>query len=404
MLYLDNGIPVYTLDYPGQEIVKIEVVYRVGRPEEHKRLAARATARLLREGTRQRSGAEIAELVDFYGGTFSIPTNLDTSNFLLLSLKKYAGDLLPLFAEALQEPVFPEKELATFRETHIADLLVELEKPEVRAYREITERIFGPEHPYGYNSTPADYNALTRDDLVAHFGRWYTPEHCRIFASGRIDEALLKQLNICFGQSQHSADSSDSQAHNPLIVPPGKPGSIHLPHPGSLQTAIKIGRRLFNRKHPDFDGVFVLSTLLGGYFGSRLMMNIREKRGFTYNIYSTADAMLHDGCFYIATEVNTDKAAVTIREIFAEMRHLREKPVDEDELAMVRGYLLGMLLNGLDGPMNASDMVKNQIVDELPWDAFEQLVDTIRSITPAHLQELANRYLQPEDFWVVTVG
>ncbi|HNL39839.1 MAG TPA: insulinase family protein, partial [Saprospiraceae bacterium] len=171
-----------------------------------------------------------------------------------------------------------------------------------------------------------------------------------------------------------------------------------------LQTAIKIGRRLFPRRHPDFDGIFVLNTLLGGYFGSRLMMNIREKRGYTYNIYSTADAMLHDGCFYIATEVNSDKAAVTVREIMAEMRHLCERPVENEELSMVRGYLLGMLLNGLDGPVNASDLVRNLIVDELPRDAFDRLVHTVRHISATELQALARKYLQPEDYWIVTVG
>lgn len=404
LFVLDNGIPVYVLDYPDQEIVKIEVVYRAGRPDEHKRLAARATARLLRDGTRHRTGAEMAELIDYYGGTFSIPTNLDTSNFILVGLKKYAAELLPVFAEALQEPVFPEKELETFRQTHIAELLVELEKPEVRAYREITERIFGSHHPYGYNSMPADYEALTRDDLLTHFERCHTPERCRIFASGRIDRILLDQMNSLFGQGHKVLNLPVQET---FVLPSGtasQPETIRLPQPDSLQTAIKIGRRLFNRRHPDYDGMFVLNTLLGGYFGSRLMMNIREKRGFTYNIYSTVDAMLHDGCFYVATEVNSDKTAATIREIMAEMQRLCTQPVPEEELSMVKNYLLGMLLNGLDGPMNTSDLVRNLVTDELPWDAFERMVETIRTITPDEIQSLARRYFQPSDFWVVTVG
>ena len=134
------------------------------------------------------------------------------------------------------------------------------------------------------------------------------------------------------------------------------------------------------------------------------MMNIREKKGYTYNIYSTADAMLHDGCFYIATEVNKEKSAATLRAIFAEMKKLREQPVSDDEMAMVRNYLLGMLLNGLDGPMNISDVVRGLVVEGLPWESYDTLVHTIRHITPAELQQLAQRYLQVEDFWTVTVG
>lgn len=134
------------------------------------------------------------------------------------------------------------------------------------------------------------------------------------------------------------------------------------------------------------------------------MMNIREKKGFTYNIYSTLDTYLYDGCLYIATEVNPGKAAATVKEIFAEMKKLREKPVEVDELAMVRNYLLGMLLNGLDGPLNTSDAVCSLIVEDLSYEAADGLVETIRNITPAQLQVLAGRYLQPDDYWTVTVG
>jgi len=399
---LDNGIPVYVLDFPGQEIVKIEAVFRAGRPEEDKHIVSRATSRLLREGTATRSGAEIAELIDFYGGSLSVPTNLDTANFLLFSLKKYAAELIPIFAEVLQAPVFPETELETFKRTSTQELLVELEKVEVLAYRKITELIFGESHPYGYNSTPDDYAALERADLQQFFEKWYRPSNCLLFASGRVDDEILRLLNQHLGQNKKEGKLPTSQPPQPSQL--SQPSQIRLAHPGSLQTAIKIGRRTFNRRHPDFNGLFVLNTILGGYFGSRLMMNIREKKGFTYNIYSTLDAYLHDGCFYIATEVNPEKAAATVKEIWAELKKLREKPVSDDELGMVRNYLLGMLLNGLDGPLNTSDVVRSLISEGLSHEAFDELVATIRNITPGQLQELAGRYLRPEDFWTVTVG
>lgn len=400
VIRLDNGIPVYVLDFPDQEILKVEAVFQAGRPEEAKPLASRATARMLREGTLTRSGAEIAEYIDFYGGSMSVPINLDTANFLLFSLHKYAAELIPVFAEVLQQPAFPAHELETFKRTSVQELMVDLDKEEVLAYRLLTERIFGAEHPYGYNSTPAHYAALTRDDLVAHFRNWYTPANCRLFASGRVDDAVLKLLNEYFGRKN---GEGAALAVSPLPVEQ-KPERIHVPHPGSLQTAIKIGRRLFSRRHPDFNGVYVLNTILGGYFGSRLMTNIREKRGFTYNIYSTADAMLQDGYFYIATEVNNGKVNATIKQILAEMKRLCDEPAPERELEMVRNYLLGMLLNGLDGPLNISDVIKSLVTEDLPLDAFDALVHTIRTITPGQLQELANRYLRPEDFWIVTVG
>ncbi|MFN0015917.1 MAG: M16 family metallopeptidase [Saprospiraceae bacterium] len=400
-LRLDNGLRVFVMHFPGQEILKVEAVFHAGRPEETKRLVSRATARLVREGTGSRTGADIAEHIDFYGGTLSIPTSLDTAAFSLFSLRKYADELIPVFAEVLHEPSFPTDEIETYRRNSLQELLLDLDKEEVLAYRKVTELIFGEAHPYGYNSTPADYAALSRDDLMAFFDRWYVPANCRLFVSGHVDEAVLGLLNRHFGQTPKTGDTP---LPNLQSISLEQPQTVHIPHPGSLQTAVKIGRRLFARNHPDYDGVFVLNTILGGYFGSRLMTNLREKRGFTYNIYSTADTMLHDGCLYIATEVHTGKVAETLKLIFAEMKNLCDQPVPDSELEMVRNYLLGMLLNGLDGPLNISDMVRTLLTEGLNLEAFDKLVSTVRAITPEQVQDLARRYLRPEDFWVVTVG
>ncbi|MEQ1745294.1 MAG: pitrilysin family protein [Saprospiraceae bacterium] len=400
-LRLDNGLQVFAMHFPGQEILKVEAVFQAGRPEETKRLVSRATARLVREGTASRTGADIAEHIDFYGGTLGNPSSLDTAVFSLFSLRKYASELIPVFAEVLHEPSFPADELETFRRNSLQELLLDLDKEEVLAYRKVTELIFGEAHPYGYNSVPGDYAALSRDDLSAFFDHWYVPANCRLFVSGHVDETVLTLLNQHFGQTQKTGDTPRLHLQS---SPVAQPKVVNIPHTGSLQTAIKIGRRLFARNHPDYDGVFVLNTILGGYFGSRLMTNLREKRGFTYNIYSTADAMLHDGCLYIATEVHKGKVAETLKLIVAEMKNLCDKPVPDSELDMVRNYLLGILLNSLDGPLNISDVVRTLLTECSSLDVFDQLVSTVRSITPEQLQDLARRYLRPEDFWVVTVG
>ncbi|MBN8678387.1 MAG: insulinase family protein [Chitinophagales bacterium] len=402
LVHLDNGIPVYVLDFPGQEIVKLEAVFRAGRPEEAKRLAARATARLIREGTVRQTAAEIAEHLDYFGASINVPTNLDTSSFVLFSVKKYAHEVIPTFAEMLLQPAFPQEELENFRRTSIQELTVELEKGETVAYRKVTELIFGEQHPYGYNSMPEDYQSIERADILEYYRKWYIPANCLLFASGSIDAGVLSMINREFGQ--HSGPAMPGR--NPLPGAAEHPNGrkIKIPLPGSLQTAIKIGRRLFDRNHPDFNGMVVLNTLLGGYFGSRLMTNIREKKGYTYNIYATVDAYLNDGCHYIATEVSPEKSGAAIRAIFSELRKLREKPVPEEELSMVRNYILGMLLNGLDGPINSSDMVRNMIVEHQSPEKFEALVHTVRTISVEQIQALAQRYLQDKDFWVVTVG
>jgi len=401
---LDNGVLLYVLDFPGQEILKIEAVFRAGRSCEVKRLTSRTTARLLREGTSLKKSAEIAEFFDFYGASVSIPSNLDTANIILYTLSRYAPDVIPAFAEVIRDPVFPDEELATYQRTGIQELSVELEKVETVAYRKVTELIFGENHPYGYNSVENDYLALQRTDLQAFYANWYRPDNCFIVASGCVDDKVIAALNRHLGTDWNVSAIGMGMPVVSHAESEEKPSKIHISHPGSLQTAIKVGRRAFGRNHPDYDGLYVLNTVLGGYFGSRLMTSIREKKGFTYNIYSTLDAYVNDGCFYIATEVNTENTASAVRAILAEMKKLREKPVGNEELGMVRNYLLGMLLNGLDGPLNVSDIIRGLLAEELPLSVFSRLVNKINTITPAEIQQLACKYLNPDDFWIVTVG
>lgn len=401
---LDNGILLFAMDFPGQEILKIEVVFKAGRSCEVKRLTSRTTARLIREGTSRKKSAEIAEFFDFYGASVSLPSNLDTANVILYTLSRYASEVMPVFAEIIRDPVFPEEELVTYQRTGIQELAVELEKVETVAYRKVTELIFGENHPYGYNSVEADYQALQSADLLAFYDNWYHPDNCFIVASGCVDDNIIAALNRYLGTDWSAVADKPGQPLVSHTDTSGKPARIHISHPGSLQTAIKIGRRAFGRNHPDYDGLYVLNTILGGYFGSRLMTSIREKKGFTYNIYSTLDAYLNDGCLYIATEVNTENTASAVRAILAEMKKLREKPVQIEELSMVRNYLLGMLLNGLDGPLNVSDVVRGLLAEGLPLSVFSRLVNKINSITPEEIQNLAFRYLNPEDYWIVTVG
>ena len=181
-------------------------------------------------------------------------------------------------------------------------------------------------------------------------------------------------------------------------------GKLHQPHSDTVQTAIRLGRRLFARDHPDSNGLFVLNTILGGYFGSRLMTNIREEKGYTYNIYSSLDPMQYDGYFYVGTEVSNEFAKRALDEIYREMEILQKKPVGKAELGMVRNYLMGNFLTMLDGPFNLAEVIRNYLSEGLPLESFEEMVRTVRQIDAAQLMELANKYFNPSEMWEVIVG
>lgn len=397
---LSNGIPVHEISMGTQAILKLEIVFRTGRPQEHKQLVSRTTSRMLREGTLNHSSAQIAEKIDYYGGTLATPVNLDTSNIILYSLTKHFEQLLALTTEVLSNPIFPEKELETYITNSIQQIKVNQTKSDVVAYREITERIFGAEHPYGYNSSIESYRALQQADLIQHFKNQYHSGNCFIIISGDTSEKAIQLIDKYLGQAIPKGTKQS------VIIPTTAPlpQAVSIKVKDNVQSAIRIGCRLFNKHHPDFKGLYILNTILGGYFGSRLMMNIREQKGYTYNIFSTVDAMIHDGYFYIGTEVGNEYLKDTLQQVYLECEKLQQDLVPEDELDMVRNYLLGNMLNMLDGPMNVSEIVRSILVDGLPLSHFGDFERTIKNITAAELRNLAQQYLQKDKMWEVIVG
>lgn len=397
---LSNGLPVHIIDMGTQDVLKLQLVFRSGRPFEKKKLIAKTTSRLLREGTANFSSAEIAEQIDFYGATLSTPTNLDNSNLVFYTLNKHFETLIPLVTELLIAPTFPEDELTAYIDNTKRKLQVDLTKNDVVAYRKVTEFIFGKHHPYGYNSDNRAYNNVKRTDLVKHFNKHYNARNCELFISGRVTDEVIRLLDQHIGQLPVGRKSRLPKFKLTDVTPEKR----HISIPNSMQTAIRIGKQTIGRKHPDFAGFTVLNTILGGYFGSRLMMNIREDKGYTYNIYSTQDTMLHDACFYVSTEVGNEFVGAAKKEIYKEIDILCNDLVPEAELEMVRNYVLGNMLNMVDGPFHVADVIKTMVLNEIPFETFDTLISTVNTITAQELRDLAQKYLHNQQMWEVTAG
>ena len=397
---LSNGMRVHIINMGTQEVLKLQLVFRAGRPFEKKPLISKATSRLLKEGTTNFSSAAIAEQIDFYGATLSTPTNLDNSNLVFYTLNKHFETLIPLVTELLLAPSFPQEELTAYLENSRRRLQVDLTKTDVVAYRKVTEYIFGEHHPYGYNSDNKAYANVKRTDLVQHFKQHYNARNCELFISGNVTEEVIHLLDQHIGQLPVGRRSRMSK----LKLTDAIPEKRHISIPNSMQTAIRIGKRVIGRKHPDFAGFTVLNTILGGYFGSRLMMNIREDKGYTYNIYSTQDTMLHDACFYVSTEVGTEFTKAATKEIYKEIDILCNDLVPEEELEMVRNYMLGNMLNMVDGPFHVADVIKTMVLSEIPFETFDTLINTVNTISAKELRDLAQKYLHNQQMWEVTAG
>lgn len=397
---LSNGIEVFDTRLGTEEVIKMEVIIHDGRPFEHKKLVSRLTSQLLKDGAGTKSGKDIAETLDYYGATLSVMSNMDYTSITLYTLKKYFEELLALVETLMTRPTFPEKEFRQNIKRNKHKLAIDTSKNDVYGYRLVTEKIFGPEHYYGFNSSNEIYDDISLDDIRTHFNNFYGSTHCQVFIAGKTDDEIIGLLDKHLGSSLQPKDIHA----RPNVSIPDNPQPLKVTVEGSLQTAIRIGCHTFNRNHPDYCGMFVLNTALGGYFGSRLMTSIREDKGYTYNIYSMLDPMRFDGFFFIGTEVGNEFVDQAIKDIYLEMDKLCQEPLGAEEYLMMRRYLLGNMLTMLDGPFNVEEVIRNMLAEDAPLSHFHDLVETVKYITPAQIMELARKYFRPEKMWEVVVG
>ncbi len=398
---LPNGLKLYCLDAGQLEVARLDLAFFGGRWTEHKPLVARGVCDLMLEGSCHHTGTWIAEQIDFFGASMGTTYLMDGLEVSLFSLTRYFHELLPLLVEVVTCPAFPDDELSTFIEQSKASLLVDLQKPDVVAYRTFTEMIFGSDHPYGYNSTPAAYDALTRADLQRFATEHFHAANAFALLSGRLNDRLLRLVHEALSQLPRQGAPAPPKAIPPL---PPHGGRRHIDMPHQSQTAIYVGRRLWPRSHPDFPAMYVLTQILGGYFGSRLIKRIREKLGYTYSIYADLEMMRHSGYFYITTQVAPERVHETLHEIFAALHNLTARPPDQSELQMVRHYLLGNMLANVDGPFNQADYIRTPLFEDSPPDMLERIGHVLYHTTPEELQALATTWLQPDTMTVVTAG
>jgi predicted Zn-dependent peptidase len=398
---LDNGVPVYSIHAGAQEVIQVEMVFYAGNWYEERQGIAAATNFMLKNGTSGKTAFQLNEAFEYYGAYCNRTCYSETAVVSLHTLTKHLETLLPLMNEMLTDSVFPEQELQIFKQNSKQRLKVNLQKPEFVAGRLIDCYLYGEQHPYGKFSREENFDALTRDELVSFYNNFYKQGQCAIFVSGQLPANLQQLLNQFFGSLNLSRPSFGS----PIIEasPAGERKFRIENDANAVQGAIRIAQPFPNRHHPDFKKVVVLNNIFGGFFGSRLMSNIREEKGYTYGIYSYLQNHIQQSAWMISTEAGKDVCEATIDEVYKEMKLLREEPVDAEEILLVQNYMMGGILGDLDGPFHIMAKWKNIILNNLDEQYFYDSLDAIRHITAEELMELSNKYLHPERFYELVV-
>ena len=398
---LNNGVPVYCIDAGAQEVVQIELVFYAGNWFEQQKNLAAATNYLLKNGTSNKSAFQLNEEFEYYGAYCNRTCYNETAIVSLSSLTKQLPAILPVVREMITDSVFSDTELDIYKQNSKQRLQVNLQKSDFVATRLIDAYLYGENHPYGKYTNPEDMDALNSSQLKDFFKQYYLNGQCIIFVSGKLPNNIEEQLNNAFGDL--SLKPFNNQLSTISLSPAAEKKYRIQNDVHGVQGAIRIARQFPNRHHPDFMKVMVLNTVFGGFFGSRLMSNIREDKGYTYGIHSYVQNHIHESAWMISTDAGKDVCEATIKEVYKEMKLLREDLVDAEELLLVRNYLIGTILGDLDGPFHIMGRWKNLILNSLTDDYFYKSIETIKTITAEELRELAKKYLNPEQFYELVV-
>jgi len=399
---LDNDIPAYLFNAGDIGITKLDFIFEAGSQFQVHPLIASYTNKMLTEGTLSYSSFDIAQKLDYYGAYISNMSSKDTAVVSLSVLNKHLKYVLPVLNEIINHPKFPENELKIHTQKDKQGFIDDCRKVNDVAVMNFNRQLFGSRHPYGTLITAEDFDKQQAEQLTAFHNERYSAEHCKIIASGKMSKDIVSQLNYFFGYTKKGKDAKNAKKSNKII--PGLQKQF-IDMPSSVQSAIRIGKISINKAHQDYMKLYILNMIFGGYFGSRLMKNIREDKGYTYGIYSVLLSFQQSAAFIIASEVGADVCNKAIDEIYKELKVLNSELISLKELELVKKYMTGTLIRNFDGPFQIAERFKSVLEYGIDYKKhYSELLQTINTVTPDELMLISKEYLDAETLQELVVG
>ncbi|MGB1247978.1 MAG: M16 family metallopeptidase [Chitinophagales bacterium] len=398
---LGNGLPVYTINGSSSPIVKLELFFQAGRYFETKPLVSALTAGMLNKGTSNKTAFEIVKKIDFYGAHISFSANTYTASITISCLKEYLGEILAILEEILLDATFPEEEFVQLRERAIQKLKINQLKNGYIASKHFNAALFGKNHPCGYLTTEETYRNIQIEDVKDYYKSHFSfQDFSFLIAAGNIDKDVI----TCIDKKLSSIPVNQNFVTEQKTFSPEKNKTQEIKIADSVQASIRVGKTLFDVHHPDYKEINILNTVLGGYFGSRLMSNIREEKGYTYGIYSFISPIIDTSYFCIATDVGLAHKEATLHEISYEINRLKNEAVGQEELDMVKNYLAGQLMKSVDGSMKIASTLRQMIIFGQDINDINEDLRVIQDVSAEQLMQLANKYLDMNEMYKVVAA
>jgi len=401
LISLSNRMPLFLIKAGTEDVMRIEFVFRAGIVYETIALVATSTNMMLSEGSVNYSAEELNSILDYYGIFLNFSAEKDTAGLTIYFLNKYIEKVLELMNEILFHPAFSDRDLDTLLKKRLSWYRINKEKVQNLATDNYFESVFGSNHPYGRQVQESDFEVIKSSFLREFHKKYYNPEDMTVIVSGKIPEKTIGLFERYFGELHLEKTSSTDSA---VPIKGSFVKKKFIEKKGALQTSVRIGSATINKRHPDYPGLKILNVILGGYFGSRLMKNIREEKGFTYGIHSSVSSLNLSGFKIISTEVGKKYTKKTADEIYKEIRLLQTLPVPKDELEVVRNYMSGEMVRMFDGPFALAESFKSVWEFGLDNNYFLNFIDKIRTITSDEIIRLAQLYYNIDDLYEITAG
>lgn len=392
---LSNGLVVYSAR-DEEELVRITFYFDCGSMYETKQGVASALSKLILSGSKKYSAYEIEETLDFYGAYTDIDCTYSHISFTIFCVKDYVHPILAFLEEVLRDVEIPEKEFRLYIDKSVENLKVNEQKTSFLARRLFHENMYGPAHPYGQSMKAADYSALSRDEIQNYYKDYLITGLGQVQVNTPLnEEALILLSRFPRGTTKSKVDASK-------LKEGGKHMELH--YPDAVQASLYVGMPCLSRQDPDYPAWSLMITLFGGYFGSRLMKNIREDKGYTYGISAGTHHLPDRSFLAIRSDVKNEARLECVDEIFKEIERLKATPVEEEELLTVKNYMLGSLQRSFDGSLALGDRYRIVLDHQLPLDYYQTYSQKILNLTQEDVYQIANKYLDTNKLHVVSVG
>lgn len=382
---LYDGGKLYIHREKNTNAFKVEILANAGNTHAPNAELVQLTMKMLAEGTTKKSGHQLSEHIDSIGSFLEISPGFDNSSIGLFGLKKYFKENIQLLAEMLYSPAFSAQSLDTLRQKEKNKLKLNLEKGSYLSSVNLRASLFS-QHPYGYRISLEGIENISIED-IREFHNNYVKAF-EIYLSGDIPEDATKIVSTIFNHGANQINKPQL-SHEGITIE----NSI-VRDEKYIQSSIKLGKRLFNRTHQDYLKFMLANEILGGYFGSRLMKNIREDKGFTYGIYSSLYSLKQSGYFLISTDVKGTHEQETLQEIQKEIEQLQNELVTEQELETVKNYMCGSFINSFSSPFSSITKFKTLNTQGIPFEFYNSYINQILDTSSNDVLHLANEYIQ----------